>query len=245
MPRPALLALMWALASTAWAGPAFRAGDLVHIPTAETLQAGRFLATVEGAYTLEDSFHRERTGLTVDVGLTSWLQGGLSWTEPTEEESSRLLWDVRLRVVEEVAGRPGLAIAVGGLGEGKGSRTAGFVLSKELNLPHAGFFSIHAGIRQSLDPTVVDDETDPFGGLEKWWRNRKLRVSAEWDGDTVNAGALIRLGGGVRIGIAVEPDTPRLLFALSLGNGEVLDAIDDAVRLAMRAARLATEGAEE
>ena len=242
MRRFGLLALMLVFASAAWSEPAFRAGSLVGVPTAETLPGGRFVASVAGAYELEEPFHRASTGLAIDFGVVSSLQGGLSWREERNAEHSKLLWNVRLRLMREVAGRPGVAVGVIGLGEGKGSRASTLVLSKALNLPHVGFFDVHVGVRHALDPSFADGETDPIGGVEKWWRNRTVRLSGEWDGDAFNVGALARLGGGLRLGVAVDTHTPRLLFAVGFGNGELLDEIEDAERLAKQAARLATAG---
>ena len=158
-----------------------------------------------------------------------------------------LLWDARALVIREEGSLPDVSLGVGRVGEGKAKAVGMGLASKQFNLPSVGFFKLHAGILVPLDPDVSDEDVKPMGGIEKTWYalNRDWRGMAEWDGDAFSVGVEQRFREGLRIGVAFETDTPRVLFAVGFGNEGIVTEIDSAKRLAKQAARLATRAGED
>ena len=243
----ALVVVLTVGARPAPANASFGGRNLIAAPTAEVLPRGMFVASLTGGYRVEDPYDRTDSGLAMDFGLGHRLHAGAAWMADPATDESALLWNARALVVREQDSLPNVSIGVARLGEGKGGAVALGLLSKELNLPSAGFFKLHAGIVAPLYPDASAEDVKPTGGVEKTWyaRNRDWRGIVEWDGDAFAVGVEQRFREGLRIGVAVETDTPRVAFAVAFGNEPILAEIDNAKRLAKQAARLATRAEED
>lgn len=239
-------ALLIACAPSLTAAASFGGRDLIAAPTARILPGGMFVASLTGGYLAENPFDRTDTALTFDFGLGRRLQGGLSWGEASGSDASSLSWDARALVVREDGALPSVTVAAARLGEGEASAIGLALVSKELNLPSAGFFRLHAGIAAPLYPDASDDDVKLIAGIEKTWYvlDRDLRGVVEWDGDAFSVGVEQRFREGLRVGVAYETDTPRILFAVGFGNEAIMTEIDGAERLAKQAARLAARPRE-
>ncbi|MEO2004186.1 MAG: hypothetical protein ABGY41_08810 [Candidatus Poribacteria bacterium] len=239
-------ALVVACAPALTAVASFGGRGLISTPTAEVLPRGTFVASLTGGYLAEDSFDRTDTELVFDFGLGRRVQVGTSWGDIAASEGASLSWDARALIVREDAALPSVSIAVSRVGEGKEHAVGLGLVSKEVNLPSAGFFRLHAGVSVPLYPDASDDDIKPFGGIEKTWYvlNRDVRGVAEWDGDAFSVGVQQRFREGLRVGVAFETDTPRILFAVGFGSEAIMTEIDSAKRLAKQAARLATRAGE-
>jgi hypothetical protein len=239
-------ALVVACAPALTAVASFGGRGLISTPTAEVLPRGTFVASLTGGYLAEDSFDRTDTALAFDFGLGRRLQAGASWGDVAGLDGSTLSWDGRAVVVREDAARPSLSLGVARVGDGKEHAVGLGLVSKEVNLPSAGFFRVHAGVAVPLYPDASNDGVKPFGGIEKTWYvlNRDVRGVAEWDGDAFSVGVQQRFREGLRVGVAFETDTPRILFAVGFGSEAIMTEIDGAKRLAKQAARLATRAGE-
>ncbi len=224
------------------ASASFGGRDLISTPTADVLPRGMFVAALTGGYRAEDPFDRTGAALTFDFGLGQRLQGGASWRAASGPDSSMLSWDARALVVREDGALPNVSIAAAELGEGKEHALGLGLVSKEFNLPSVGFFQLHVGVKTPLYPDASDADVKPIGGIEKTWYalNRDWRGIAEWNGDAFSIGVEQRFREGVRIGVAFETDTPRVLFSVGFANEPIVTEIDSAKRLARQAARLAT-----
>ena len=224
------------------ASASFGGRSLISAPTAEVLPRGAFVASLTGGYRAEDPYDRTSAALAMDFGAGNRLQGGAEWRGAGITDGGALLWDARALVIREQGSLPNVSVGVGGVGEGKAAPVGMALVSKEFNLPSAGFFKLHAGIVAPLFPDVSDEDVKPIGGIEKTWYalSRDWRTIAEWDGDAFAVGVEQRFREGLRVGVAFETDTPRMLFTVGFGNEPLVTEIDSAKRLAKQAARLAT-----
>ena len=239
-------AVLFLLVLAGDAGASFGGRGLISTPTADVLPRGMFVAALTGGYRAEDPFDRTGAALAFDLGLGRRLQGGASWSAASAPDAATLSWDARALVLRQDGALPNVSIAAAELGEGKEHAVGLALVSKEFNLPSAGFFQLHAGVKIPLYPDASDADIKPIGGIEKTWYalSRDWRGIAEWDGDAFSVGVEQRFREGLRVGVAFETDTPRVLFAVGFANEPIVTEIDNAKRLAKQAARLATRPAD-
>jgi hypothetical protein len=230
--------------------PDFPAEGLVRVPTARALPEGRYLAAFSGRYEKTGEWRPVEAGVTIDAGLLAGLQAGIAFSTVRDGAFPALTWAGKGHLLREAGGIPGLAVGVVSREGAEVERDVYIVASKELNLPSAGFFRVHAGGRWEAVRQGGRGRVRALGAMEKTWFlwNHRLRAMVEWDGDRLHAGVERRLASGVRASVAVGPfdsepgaSRPAVLFALGFGNEETLAEIEAAKRLARQAARIAAE----
>lgn len=232
----AALGLLLALSvSAASAQTYFQGAGAVSTPTAETMRQGVCAFGLIGSYSAASPFERKEAGAAFEAGVFPWMQIGAVW-----DENEALHWSGRLRLIRESGAVPAVAVGAALVGAEHAPAEAHAVLTKELNLPSAGFFRCSAGVRHRLSAEEGEDRTRPFGSLEKRWFafNSDLRALAEWEGGEFLIGMERRYEEGLRIGAAYRFSEKAAVFSLRYGSDKTAQGIQDAKDLAKRAAKI-------
>ncbi|MBM3215733.1 hypothetical protein FJZ36_12550 [Candidatus Poribacteria bacterium] len=249
--RALLLILATAISLSAHAGAMFGAGRLVSSPVADTLDEGEYELALSGRYEDVEGWQVTDTLVSLDFGVAPRAQAGVAFIDRRRPDADRhVSWDVRVQPIRASGGMPGVALGAFGT-QGDMSQTWAYaVVSKAMNLPRAGFFTVHVGARADLS-TDAEDRALPLGGISKRFRvrGRALKLAADWDGNAGHIGVVREYSTGMRVAIGAtvasrsgSAVTDRaLLVSAGFGSAEVSDGIEAAKRLARQAARLAVE----
>ncbi|MDE0021611.1 MAG: hypothetical protein OXT69_09570 [Candidatus Poribacteria bacterium] len=233
--RAALSLLLALSASAASAQTYFQGAGAVSTPTAETMRQGVCAFGLTGRYDSAASFEREEAGVAFEAAAFPWMQIGAVW-----DEGEELHWTGRLRLIQESGAVPAVAVGAAFIGAEHEPAEAHAVLTKELNLPSAGFFQCSVGVRHRLSAEEGQDRTRPFGSFEKKWFafNSDLRALAEWEGDEFLIGMERRYEEGLRIGAAYQFSGKAVVFSLRYSSDKAVQGVQDAKDLAKRAAKI-------
>lgn len=233
--RAALCLLLALSAFAASAQTYFQGAGAVSTPTAETMRQGVCAFGLIGSYSAVSPFERKEAGAAFEAGAFPWMQIGAVW-----EESEELHWSARLQLIQESGAVPAVAVGAAFIGAEHAPAEAHAVLTKELNLPSAGFFRCSAGVRHRLSEEEGEDRTRPFGSFEKKWFafNSDLRALAEWEGGEFLIGLERQYEEGLRIGAAYRFSEKAAVFSLRYDSGKAAQGIQDAKDLAKRAAKI-------
>ena len=185
---------------------------------------GRCLFGLAGSYSADSSLERQEVGAVFEAGALPWMQIGAVW-----DEREGLHWSARLQLLKERGASPSIAVGAARIGAEHAPAEAQAVITKELNLPGAGFFKCSAGVWHRFSDEEGEDRTRPFGSLEKKWFafNSDLRALAEWDGGEFLVGVERRYEEGLRIGAAYRFSGKAVVFSLRYGNDKVVQGVQD------------------
>jgi hypothetical protein len=196
---------------------------LVNSPTAYLDRSGSFRLSGRVSWDLETS----------NISLCSAIwrmecEIGLS----VQEETVTPLLNAKVLLIRERGAIPSLAIGIA-------DERPYLAVSKKLNLPYLGLFSIHIG----------SDRDAPFGGMVKRFEipslESRLRLAAEWYRDEASFSIRLESRYGAEMGVILEadkkPGRETIVAEVGFSSEEIISRIEGAQRLARQVGRLAAE----
>lgn len=254
------------LCSTCWAGPYFRDSGLVDIPTGKVVEHGAFNVGTYFAFRSDDELPRDEAAIRFDFGLFDRVEIGL--TTARLNQISYLSGNLKVLLFREADTVPSVAIGIENVGDRIGiesglddltryERKSTFLaISKTFNLPRIHQIAGHIGIgnhRFVEELGISKTLNGVFFGISKDFQpafaRGDLTFSIEVDGRGVNTGVRHTANSGLQVYIGAEvlnaPATEgkeiRYLVGVAWTNRALMKRIEEAKRLAKRAALIANK----
>lgn len=234
----------------------FTDSGLVDIPTGEVLGHGVFGAGVYASIQNESSLPLDSYAFRVNFGLFDHVEFGLSNLMSRESQNTHyVMAHIKAQLLKESGVIPHVSVGVENLGDKSDinldtyqSQSVFLSLSKTFNLPRIHLISGHIGIgnhRFAFDDRAVGAFAGISTAFNPAFARGRIALSLEYDGKGVNAGLQHIADSGLRVALGFEtlnkPEEIRFLASVSWSNAEMMDQIERAKRLALQAAKLASQ----
>lgn len=234
----------------------FTESGLVDIPTGEVLKHGIFGVGVYAPFQNTTHFKRNPVVFRVNFGMFDRIEFGASHILPQDNDASRsFLGHVKAQLLQESEKLPNVAIGIENLGDKINSewqtyqsKSAFFVISKTFNLPRIHLISGHIGIgnhRFAIDDRPIGFFAGVSTEISPAFARGDIGFNLDYDGVGTNAGIRYTTNTGLQLALGVEtlnkPEDIRYLVSISWSNAEMLEQIEGAKRIALQAAKLATQ----